>query len=814
MAKKTAGILSLVLVAGLGSALGLPSASAAPVSPQRSPAATASDPAQSSDDLPGRVGEKQRALREQAVADLLHRRGKVVRRGASTVLKVGTSRTPRTVDRRGRVTAEASREDQYVELSRQKTDKIFVILAEFGSQRDPSYPDQDTDPKTPGPTSFEGPLHNSIPAPDRSVDNSTVWQSDYSRKHYQDLYFGTGGGAGSGGTPESVRQYFERQSSGRYSVDGYVSDWVKVPYNEARYGRSDGYPCASNVCSNTWALVRDGVNQWVADQQAAGRTDAQIKQQLQQYDTWDRNDYDHDGNFNEPDGYIDHFQIVHAGGDQADGDPIQGEDAIWSHRWKAYQGSGGGPSYNPDGGTQIGTTGIWVADYTIQPENGGMSVFAHEFTHDLGLPDLYDTVGPGGNQENSVAWWSLMSQSRESGPSDQAIGTRASDLGAWDKLQLGWLDYDAVRAGDNRRIALGPHEYNSSKAQAAVVVLPQKKITSDLVAPYAGTKSWWSGTGDDLNATMTRQVTLAAGVSALTMQARWNIEDCGPDPCDYAYVEVNDGSGWAAIPGSITKSAEGNGIDGTQAAWVPATFDLSAYAGRTVQVRVRYATDGAARGNDPALTAGIFLDDIAVVTGGAPLFTSGAETPPEGWTLGGFTSVGATQTTAYDNFYIASNRANVSYDRYLRSGPYNFGWADTRPDFVEHFPYQDGLLVSYWDTSESDNNTSQHPGSGLILPVDSHPRPLVRIDGTLWRPRVGAYDAPFGLEKADSFTLHVNGRPSYVRGQAAQPLFADNRSYWDPAQPTASVQVPNTRTNIRVLSHDGTSMDIRVRTRS
>ena len=39
---------------------------------------------------------------------------------------------------------------------------------------------------------------------------------------------------------------------------------------------------------------------------------------------------------------------------------------------------------------QIGNTGLWVADYTIQPENGGLSVFVHEYGHDLGLPDLYD----------------------------------------------------------------------------------------------------------------------------------------------------------------------------------------------------------------------------------------------------------------------------------------------------------------------------------------------------------------------------------------------------------------------------------------
>ena len=84
---------------------------------------------------------------------------------------------------------------------------------------------------------------------------------------------------------------------------------------------------------------------------------------------------------------------MHSGGDQADGDPWQGEDAIWSHRWRAFQSDEArpGPANFPIGGTQIGDTGLWVADYTIQPENGGLSVFAHEYGHDLGLPDLYDT---------------------------------------------------------------------------------------------------------------------------------------------------------------------------------------------------------------------------------------------------------------------------------------------------------------------------------------------------------------------------------------------------------------------------------------
>ncbi|MEG7613886.1 immune inhibitor A, partial [Listeria monocytogenes] len=81
------------------------------------------------------------------------------------------------------------------------------------------------------------------------------------------------------------------------------------------------------------ALVRDGLDAWYAAQLAAGQTPEQIEATLAEHDVWDRNDADGDGNFDEPDGYIDHLQIIHAGGDQADQDPQQGEDAIWSHRW-------------------------------------------------------------------------------------------------------------------------------------------------------------------------------------------------------------------------------------------------------------------------------------------------------------------------------------------------------------------------------------------------------------------------------------------------------------------------------------------------
>ncbi|GAA1695700.1 immune inhibitor A [Kribbella yunnanensis] len=784
MRKLPAGLFSLALAATAG--IGWAAAGNAVTPSTQSSGPIASETAPAPDEMPNPLEEKRRDLRQEALTKVLNGTAKPELRNGSQVVKLGT----KAAAAKG-IKNKSGKVDQYVELSREKSDKIFVVLAEFGNERHPSYPDVDTSPNFPGPVTWDGPLHNAIPEPDRAVDNSTVWQSDYSQKYFQDLYFGKG---------NSVKKYYEKQSSGRYTVDGTVTDWVKVKYNEARYGRSNGKPCAANNCNNVWALIADSVNQWVADQKAKGRTTAQIQADLKSFDVWDRYDFDGDGNFNEPDGYIDHFQIVHAGGDQADGDPWQGEDAVWSHRWSVQYP--GGPANNPKGGSQIGDTGLWVSDYTIQPENGGISVFAHEFGHDLGLPDHYDTSGPA--IENSVNWWTIMAQSRVSKATDGGIGEQAADFGAWDKLQLGWLDYEIVAAGQNRTLELGPHEYNTKKAQGLVVTLPKKSVTHELVTPAAGTKSWWSGQGNQFTHTMNRQVTLPAGAASLTFQANWDIEDCGPDPCDYAYVEVNDGTGYKPIAGSITKAAEGNGIDGTSTGWVPATFDLSAYAGKTVGLQFRYTTDPAAGGK------GFFADEIKVTSGDTTVLSSGAETTPDGWTLNGFSTVGASYTTQHDNYYLASHINYVNYDAHLKTGPYNFGFANTAPDKVEHFPYQDGLLLWYWDTSQEDNNTNEHPGQGLVLPIDSHPVPINRLDGQLWRPRVGGYDAPFGLEKADSFSLHLNGNASYIRGQAGVSTFNDSKPFWFAEQPMAGVKVPNNGVNIKVLSRNGTSIKVQV----
>jgi immune inhibitor A len=767
----------------------------APATATAAPASAEPQATQGTDELLSPAEVNRRALRQEAISGVLKGTLKAEKRGASTVVKVGQKQAPKNkvgVSTGGHV-------DEYVELAREKTDRIFVVLAEFGDQRHPSYPDQDTAPAVPGPARFDGPLHNQIPEPNRAVDNTTLWQPNYDRQHFQDLYFS------SNPSIDSVTNYYSKQSSGRYSVDGTVTDWVKVPFNEARYGRSNGFPCGNIICNNSYELVKDGVNTWFAGQLATGRSEADVRAELATFDVWDRYDHDGDGDFNEPDGYIDHFQIVHSGGDQADGDPIFGEDAIWSHRCYAFPGTATGPVGNPLGGTAIGSSGIWVGDYTMQPENGGIGVFCHEYAHDLGLPDEYDTTNTG---QNNVNWWSLMAQQRVSGPGE-VLATRVNDMAAWDKLQLGWLDYEVVVAGQTKTLELGPHEYNSAKPQGVVVVLPDKVKTTQLGAPFAGARQWWSTKGDNLDTTLTRPLDLTGKTSAaLSLKARYDIEQ----DFDFLYVQASTDGGatWTALDGTAGGRPFERDAGGAPALssssgnnWVDMNVPLDSLAGKNALLRFHYKTDGG------LALAGFFADEISITADGSAIVTDGAESGNNGWTPAGFRTTTGTETQSFDNFYVASHRTYQSYDQYMRTGPYNFGFPD-RPKFIEHFAYQTGLLVSYWDTSQADNNTTQHTGEGLILPIDSHPAPIYNLEGLPWRERIAGYDAPFSLSKADSFTLHINGKPSFIRGQNAVPLFDDTKQFWFADQPNAGVTLPATGTTIRVQAVNGTSMKIRI----
>ena len=712
------------------------------------------------DDVPHPAGERRREIRKQGMEEKV--RAEASGQSSGPVHKIGKGKY------RGR----------YVELERESEDLIFTVLGEFGTQINPAL------------GGAPGPLHNQIPEPDRTVDNATIWAPDFSRAYFKELLFSEKPGA------VSMRNFYVELSSNRYTVDGEITDWVTLPYNANRYDDNVTYSCSfpglpdTYPCAGVWLFLRDSLNGWYNAQISAGKTPAQINAELAKFDVWDRNDYDGDGNFDEPDGYIDHFQAVHAGMGEEVGGGAQGGAAIWSHRWFAYYNVAGliGPAANKAGGVRIGNSDYWVGDYTVEPENGGVGVFAHEFGHDLDLPDLYDTNAG----DNSTGFWTLMSSGSYGSNGKVDIGSKPVHMGAWEKMQLGWLKYEVAHAGKRSEHKLGPATYNTRQAQALITVLPD-----NVIGPYAGNAFYYSGTGALLDNMMLRTVTLPTGSPALSAQVQYEIET----DWDYAYLVVVDGDTTHLVPTNLSTTENpndqnsGQGITGTSSfEWVPLSADLSAFAGKTVEIGFWYWTDGFVNGR------GFLVDDIQItgqISDGAEVTVPWVYSPA----ANGFRLVQG-DLGSFFNAYVAEFRQYKGFDKSLRTGPYIFGDSDSPQlqDWVIHFPYQEGLLISYWDTRFSDNNTSSHPGQGLILPIDAHPTPLVRPDGVAWSSRYQSFDSPFGLERTDPLTLRRLGVDYRYRSQPGVSIFDDRVQHWRSATPSAGVKNPDTGTQIQVKS--------------
>ena len=731
----------------------------------------------SADDVPHPAGERRREERNAALEESV--RAEAMGQDSGANFGQGSKRIHKI--------AKGKFKGRYVELKRESEDSIFTVLGQFGTQMNPQL----------GGT--VGPLRNEIPEPDRAVDNVTIWAPDFSRSYYEKLLFSEKPGA------ISMRNFYIELSSNRYTVNGAVTDWVTVPGNANIYDDDVTYGCTfAGVpgvfpCAGVWLFLRDSLNGWYAAQIVAGKTPDQINAELAKFDVWDRNDYDGDGNFDEPDGYIDHFQAVHAGEGEEVGGGAQGGAAIWSHRWYAYYNTAGvrGPAFNKAGGVRIGNSNYWVGDYTVEPENGGVGVFAHEFGHDLDLPDLYDTNGA----DNSTGFWTLMSAGSYGNNGKEDLGSKPVHMGAWEKLQLGWLKYDVAHAGKKSEHKIGPATFNTRQAQALITVLPD-----NVVGPFAGNGFYYSSSGANLETTMSRAVTLPAGAPTLTAKVQFDIEQ----DWDYAYLVVVDGGNTTLVKTNLSTNDNpngqnfGEGITGsTSFEWLTLTADLSAFQGKTVEIGFLYWTDGFVNG------MGFLADDIQI-SGQA---TDGAETPVA-WTFdGGFSAVQG-DLGSFFNAYVAEFRQYKGFDKSLKTGPYVFSDLNspTLQNWVLHYPYQEGLLISYWDTRFGDNNTSSHPGRGLILPIDAHPEPLLRA-GVPWASRYQAFDSPFGLERTDRLKLRRLGVDYFYPSQPGTEVFDDRKQYWREETPLAGVINPNTNTLIRVksMNRDDSVMEVEVR---
>lgn len=673
-------------------------------------------------------------------------------------------------------------EGKFAEIQTTKQDKIFTILAEFGDQGSGRF------------GTAPGPLHNSIAAPDRSVDNTTLWTGDFSPAYYGDLFNGGG---------ESMKGYYEAVSNGKYSVTNAVSDWVKVPNNGSFYGDN-----ATEDTGGSWAFIQDSGNAWWNSQVAAGKTPAEIDAYLAQFDVWDRYDFDNDGNFDEPDGYIDHFQAVHAGEGEEAGGGALGEDAIWSHRWYAFGNQFGatGPEGNLSGGTRIGSSKYWLGDYTTEPENGGVGVFAHEFGHDLGLPDFYDTSGAA---TNSTAFWTLMSSGSWLGhgsAANEGIGTTPGLMGPEEKLFLGWLDHSTVQAGSTGDFVLNPSQLQvEGKKQAVRVNLPDKTTTADYTAPASGSKAWWTGSEDNLNESLTHAVPPQSRVT-VTANAWYDIEA----NYDFLYGEysTDGGKSWTSA---------GRALSGA-AGWGQVRYSYDA-AGRASLFRFRYQTDGGVH------NPGAFIDDVKISAGKIVIISDDVESGQGQWLADGLwqLSTGSVTRTT-EQYYLVENREYVGFDATLAEGPYAFTKGITAPNWVDFFKYQNGMLVWYIDDAYADNNVSAHPGAGSALPVDARPTPFKWSDGTMPGNSRQPFDATFGLEATDPLCIAKEVQTGTKRDPGTASLDAcalssapigvfkdiDPQAYYSADNPYGSVKVAGHGVEVSITSDAGSDLGIHV----
>ncbi|MFG6146927.1 immune inhibitor A domain-containing protein [Halobacillus sp. B23F22_1] len=624
-----------------------------------------------------------------------------------------------------------------------RTDQVLVLLMEFPDFKADQIKSEDTD----------------------------MYYEEYVKEHYEDMIFGDEGYEGPDGENlVSMKQFYEEQTSGAYTVEGTVAGWYEAEHPASYYGANDPEPDGSD--KNPRALVKEAL--------AAAAADPDLD--LSQFDQEDRYDLDGDGNTREPDGLVDHLMVVHSSvGEEAGGGQLAG-DAIWSHRWNL------GGVYAIPGAPQA-EVGYWgggmaAYDYTIEPADGAAGVFAHEYAHDLGLPDEYDTQYSGAGEP--VAYWSIMSSGSWAG---DIPGTEPTGFSAWSKEYLqaahggNWLKYDEVDIENidkkGMEVLLDQANTKGTNLDAMRINLPNK--VSVVNTPYSGEYQYFSGSGNNLDHSAEFKVDLTNGGGGLSFKAWYDIET----DWDYGSVQVKEeGSDeWDAIPGNITTDTDphdqnpGHGITGTSDGWVDAVFDLSDYAGKNIEVKINYWTDVA------AINPGLYVDDIRVTAEGTDtdLLFDDAEGEPK-VTLDGFTKDTGVKNS--EHYYLLEWRNHQGVDK---------GLGNIRRG-ASLMSYDPGLVIWYADNKYSDNWTGFHPGEGYLGVVDADQKGVFWDNGDAASTRFQVHDAAFSLRHDEKMFIDYRdtlGGTIEDKHKQFVKKFDDSKNYLNKALPDAGRNVPN-----------------------
>jgi len=683
--------------------------------------------------------------------------------------------------------------------TRTYTTKALVLLVEFGDAAWPAGSPAPTGPMTPGPA------HGAIPAP-APDDNSTFWPGDFSQMHYQQELFGNSyplydaAGRYLGSSDSTMRTWYLQQSHGAFTVAGDIADWVKLDMPESWYGAdSDPWNVTDDLTGPVWRVARDAVAKFAAQNPDFPWAD---------YDN--ENPYGITGeNFYQADGYIDHLILVHAGSDQSGGGGAQDSDAIWAHSWGILENTSGGPGDMP-GYMVPGTegqgpeqTGVWVYPYTINPEDGDPGVFCHEFAHDLGLPDEYDYSSTTGDATSG--FWTIMASGSWLGR-QWGLGSQPAPMNVWDKYALGYVAPKVVKRGATATVKLQPAATGAAGSTGVIIPLPKRKHVTEL-SGKDGALEWYSGMGNDLDNRLTTKsaVAVPSGDQAvLTLRTWYDIEA----DYDYGYVRVSadDGATWATVqsPGNTVEVQPGEyALTGTDTEhWADTmTYDLSAYAGTSVLLQLRYFTDGG------VANRGWEVTDLKV---------GGTDLPTADFTSEGWLRVDGQMTSMSENYYIAEYRTRDGADAALENC-YQFN--GLYANWVDWFSYDQGLHLIYRDTFWQDNDVALHLGEGGWMVLDARPLPDgIAYEETVgyWRPRIQVRDAAFSLERTSfqsiwcrDYDAGVSVGENVAPGKGVKAWFKDTWTYWSPKTPEAGVKIPqNLGVRIQVQSMDADGMTI------
>lgn len=250
--------------------------------------------------------------------------------------------------------------------------------------------------------------------------------------------------------PDSMASYYAQLSGGVLTVTGEVIGYIRAPrpyshYTNGQSGTGENFP------QNTPGLLKDVLDVYC------------------QTDTLNRFDLNHDG-------YVDGVFLIHAGGGaEAEADPNLRPHKIWSHKWVLP--------------TAFEHNGIKVFAYSTEPEDGHVGVFAHEFGHVLGLPDLYDSS----YRSHGIGDWCLMAGGSWGGQGDHPVR-----MSCWCLAKLGWLKPQPVQhpmAIELRPLAEDPAACyqvwpNKKKGPEYFLVECRQKTGQDAALPGAGLAIW------------------------------------------------------------------------------------------------------------------------------------------------------------------------------------------------------------------------------------------------------------------------------------------------------------------------------------